>query len=173
MRNKDIQLFNETLIKMRFFKFLSEGWKKSMCSRAHLVTYKKGDTVIKKGNPAGAFFMIGFGSFSLTGRDPQAPEAEIELRELLSGDFFGGNALITGEKRSFSVVAKEDSLVYALDKANFLAMITDSREVREMVEIDSIGEMPAGPRSEEKGDVKEGKSLISKLKGYLKLKQKG
>jgi len=172
MRNKDIQLFNETLVKLKFFKYLSEEWKKSMCTRSHLLTYKKGENAIKKGNPACAFFMVGFGALSIMGPDPQNPETEIESRELLRGDFFGGNALITGEKRSFSVLVKEDSLVYAMDKENFLSMIMDSREVREIVELDNLGDAPSGIKIEDKADAKEGKSLISKLKGYLKLKQK-
>ena len=48
-----------------------------------------------------------------------------------AGDFFGEAALITGEPRNASVVARDDVVLYALGKEDFHAVLASSASLGE------------------------------------------
>ena len=51
------------------------------------------------------------------------PEGPVEVARLGAGQFFGEMSLMTGEKRSATVVAATDMLTYRLDKRAFEELI--------------------------------------------------
>jgi hypothetical protein len=179
MRKKELQLFNETLVKFKFFKNLYDAWKKSCHEKVYILNYKKGERIINYGKKAAAFFMVGFGTITLVVKDPAAPEGEKEGRELVAGDFFGGCEILSGQPRTFSALAHEDSLIFVMASRDFLQMVEDNFDVKEIIQKhDFLGTEPAVPASaggegkkDARSDIKEGKSIISRLRGYLKLKK--
>jgi CRP-like cAMP-binding protein len=81
------------------------------------ITVEPGAVLCREGDPGNAMFMIVNG------------EAEIykgqQLMALLGpGEMFGEMALLTGEERSASVVARSPMELYELDKADFDGMLT-------------------------------------------------
>jgi CRP-like cAMP-binding protein len=179
MRKKELQLFNETVVNFKFFKNLYDAWKKSCHEKVYILNYKKGERIINYGKAASAFFMIGFGTIGLQVKDPAHPEGEKEAKELAVGDCFGGAEILSGIPRTYSAIAREDSLLFIMGKKDFLQMVEDNFEVREIIEkYDFIHTEPvvkhdeaAHEKSDIKADGKEGKSIISRLRGYLKLKK--
>jgi len=181
MRKKELQLFNETVVKFKFFKNLYDAWKKSCHEKVYILNYKKGERIINYGKTPSAFFMIGFGTVALQVKDQAHPGGERETSELTVGDCFGGAELLSGVPRTYSAIAREDSLLFIMGKKDFLQMVEDNFEVREIIE--KFDFVPAGsgvPKDEPghssekpdlKPDGKEGKSIISRLRGYLKLKK--
>jgi CRP-like cAMP-binding protein len=56
-------------------------------------------------------------------------KGNVALCELKAGDFFGEMSFLTGEARSASAVALEDSTIFMLDAESFLDMIKRNPEL--------------------------------------------
>jgi putative ABC transport system ATP-binding protein len=85
-----------------------------------------GDVIIRRGEVGEEFFLISDGTVEVTreGHD---------VASLGAGDFFGEGALITGEPRNATVVAKDDLATYVLGKTDFRAAIEASRSFRDQL----------------------------------------
>ena len=76
--------------------------------------YNERDTIIREGDPGDKFYLIRHGTVEVIA----GADAEV-VATLGEGDFFGEAALLTGEPRNASVVAKDEVVLYSLDKENF------------------------------------------------------
>src|SRR6516162_176086 len=85
-----------------------------------------GDVVMRQGEAGEEFFLISDGTVEVTreGHD---------VASLGAGDFFGEGALITGEPRNATVVAKDKLDTYVLGKGDFRAAIEASRSFRDQL----------------------------------------
>ena len=85
-----------------------------------------GDVVMRQGEAGEEFFLISDGSVEVMreGHD---------VASLGAGDFFGEGALITGEPRNATVVAKDKLDTYVLGKGDFRAAIEASRSFRDQL----------------------------------------
>ncbi len=81
----------------------------------------KGQLLFSRGDRAAAFFVVHSGSIAL-GLD-SANGRELVINEMHPGDGFGELALLTGEPRSTSAVAREDSVVLVVPQRDFLAAV--------------------------------------------------
>jgi putative ABC transport system ATP-binding protein len=88
--------------------------------------FVSGDVVIRQGEEGEEFFLISDGTVEVV-REGQ------DVASLGAGDFFGEGALITGEPRSATVVAKDELATYVLGKADFRAAIEASRSFRDQL----------------------------------------
>ncbi len=88
--------------------------------------YVAGDVIIREGEAGDEFFLISDGNVDVIRR-------EHEVATLGQGDFFGEAALITGEPRNATVVARTDLEAYALGKADFRAAIEGSASFRDQL----------------------------------------
>jgi len=88
--------------------------------------FVSGDVVIRQGEEGEEFFLISDGTVEVVreGHD---------VASLGAGDFFGEGALITGEPRSATVVAKDELATYVLGKADFRSAIEASRSFRDQL----------------------------------------
>jgi CRP-like cAMP-binding protein len=84
--------------------------------------FAPGDYIIKEGDSDAHIYVINIGRVEVTKGDKS-------LGELKDGDFFGEMSFLTGEMRSASVVAKEDSTIFKLDAKSFLEMIKKNPEL--------------------------------------------
>ena len=84
------------------------------------------DVIIRQGEEGEEFFLISDGTVEVMreGHD---------VANLGAGDFFGEGALITGEPRNATVVAKDNLATYMLGKADFRAAIEASRSFRDQL----------------------------------------
>ena len=93
----------------------------------------------------------------------------------MTGEFFGEMSLLTGELRSASIRANEDSLVLKIDQASFSSLIaTDDEVLSEFVEVLSKsknGIAEAIENTKSSGGVSEEvaiKVVLKKVWNYLK-----
>ena len=75
-------------------------------------SYPKETVLFKQGDMGDKFFLIRKGVVEIIKDDTL-------IRTQEKGDFFGEMALLTGEPRSATVVAKEDLTLYSLTKDKF------------------------------------------------------
>ena len=88
--------------------------------------YVSGDVIIREGDPGDDFFLISDGNADVM-------RQHHEVATLGQGDFFGEAALITGEPRNATVVARTDLETYVLGKGDFRAAIEASASFRDQL----------------------------------------
>ena len=113
------------------FAALSEPEKADVAERLQYAPFARGDVITKQGNPAHWLYILAFGEaevlFEPAGSPPQA------IGSVRAGEFFGEMALLSGNGRSATVVAKTDVECYRLDRASFQALIASHPELGEQV----------------------------------------
>lgn len=88
-----------------------------------------GDVVIRQGEPADRFYVIGDGSFEVTQADPQGTTRVLRLLD--RDAVFGERGIIARTPRSATVTARTDGLLFAMDGATFLELVGARRGVAE------------------------------------------
>ena len=81
----------------------------------------RGQMLFNQGDAADAFFLVCAGSIDL-GLD-SADGRGLVINEMRPGDGFGELALLTGQSRSTSAVASEESLILAIPRREFMAVL--------------------------------------------------
>jgi CRP-like cAMP-binding protein len=84
--------------------------------------YASGEYIVRQGEEGGSFFVITTGRVEVSATDKAGVKAV--LAQLGQGSFFGEMSLLTGERRSATVMAMADTDVVVIDKANFAGVIT-------------------------------------------------
>jgi CRP/FNR family transcriptional regulator, cyclic AMP receptor protein len=88
--------------------------------------YKKGETIVKEGEQAVAFFIIANGRVEVV----QATGSKTQrLAELHAGDCFGEMALLDGGPRSATARALEDTQCLVLSRWDFVAELRTSPHI--------------------------------------------
>lgn len=92
---------------------------------AHAVerVYAAHEPVIRQGDPGASLFVIMAGRLEVTVADAAGPPAV--LATLTAGDFFGEMSLMTGEPRSATVTAVEESRLLEVAKPVFAGLLQD------------------------------------------------
>ena len=134
MREKDRDLLEATLKQIKFYDRLSESWKKDIGTRLHVVVYKKHDAVVRKGRSAGAFYVVASGRMGVMCDEPGSPGEDLMLKEFSRGDHFGSYGLLTGGKRTYSIVAEEDAVALIMGKDDFTRMLKENPGMKQVVE---------------------------------------
>lgn len=89
----------------------------NVADRMQMRKYSKGEVIIRQGDAAEEFFLIGRGSAGVTMQVAGEPERSVAT--LAAGDVFGEMALLTDEPRNATVRALEEMEVYCLRKDDF------------------------------------------------------
>ena len=89
--------------------------------RATLRDVKAGTTIIRQGDPADFFYVIGTGRVEVTQSDPGG--ASRVLRQMSGGEFFGEIGLLSRVPRTATVTAMTDCTLVALEGAAFLELV--------------------------------------------------
>jgi MFS family permease len=89
-----------------------------------------GEVVVREGDVADRFFVIGSGRFEVTQAASAGKEAKV-LRTLGTHDVFGERGLLARSPRTATVTALEDGLLFAMDGDAFLAIVGARRGVAE------------------------------------------
>ena len=98
------------------FRPLSDEELKGAAARFRQLHYAAGERIIEEGAPGDSFFVIDRGEVEVS--KTLAGKAHT-LARLMEGQFFGEMALLTGERRSASVVAVTDVDLFMIDKSGF------------------------------------------------------
>jgi putative ABC transport system ATP-binding protein len=108
------------------FKELTPVELTNVAERTAKRRFIAGDTIIREGDPGEEFFLISDGNVDVI-------RQHHEVATLGQGDFFGEAALISGEPRNATVVARTDLETYVLGKADFRGAIEASSSFRDQL----------------------------------------
>jgi small-conductance mechanosensitive channel/CRP-like cAMP-binding protein len=119
-----------TLRSIDLFQPLSDEELRSAAEAFRHLHYAAGERVIQEGEDGDSFFVIDRGEAqvqkTIAGR-------ERSLAHLAEGHFFGEMALLTGERRSATVVAVSDLDLFTLDKAGFHSILAANPTIAEQI----------------------------------------
>lgn len=80
--------------------------------------YRKGEVILRQGDPGTTFFLIESGRVRVAVTSPQGKEIILAFRG--QGEFLGELSLLDGEPRSADVIAHEASTLLMLDRSDFI-----------------------------------------------------
>src|SRR6185436_10792096 len=92
--------------------------------RHHL--FGRGEAICKQGEPGSTFYIIKSGLVSVR---VKKDETEVEVTRLQPGSYFGEMSLLTGDVRSTTCVALEDSELLCLDRDTFSVLLQENPPV--------------------------------------------
>ena len=86
---------------------------------------KAGTTIFEEAAQGDTFYLIFRGKVIVfqKRKNKQKREYELRLATLVTGDYFGEEALLTNQRRSASLRAEEDTVLLSLPRAKFLALL--------------------------------------------------
>ena len=81
----------------------------------NLLSFERGDVIIREGQPGGSLFMLTSGRVRAFRKEPGSKK-QIRIADLHEGAFFGEISMLTGQPRNASVVALNSSELLELDR---------------------------------------------------------
>lgn len=112
------------------FSTLTPSQLTELADRMFLERYSAGTTIIRQGDEGDKFYLIRDGSVEVFIEEGGLSRL---VRVMRAGEFFGEIALLTDQPRTATVVAREDTILYALSKADFKATIEASASFAEQL----------------------------------------
>ncbi len=97
--------------------------------RMTVIHAEKGQSIVRQGDVGDAFFIVHTGQCEVVNE-----EDGTVINRLISGDFFGELALLTGARRKATVIAAADAQLFRLSKNDFDAMIVQHPALRTAIE---------------------------------------
>lgn len=125
---KESALICEFLAKCSIFAQLTPRTLTEVADKLFIEEFPPGTTIIRQGDPGEKFYLIRQGKVDVV---VQTGDTSRVVATLGEGEFFGETALLTGAPRNASVITKEDTILYALGKDDFNAVISASATFNE------------------------------------------
>lgn len=126
------------LRKVDFLSNLSDEYIAKIASAVTPKNFKKGETIIQKGDLGTVFYILKSGSVMVKDIDSGVISGQSNIGYdnmiLKPGDFFGERAILKEEPRNATVVALEDSCTLTLSHSSFLDMIGPISELLKRTE---------------------------------------
>lgn len=114
------------LQKVELLKPLTDSQMGQLAEAAQIVTFTKGERIIKKGERGNVLYIIKNGTVVCT---DVGNARGLESLRLSDNDYFGERALMTHEPRAANVTAETDVTLIALDRQAFDDLLGSLREV--------------------------------------------
>jgi len=130
-RDEEITNRLRVLRGVELFQTLSEEELKKIAERLRSAPFTRGEALTRQGAEAHWLYIITNGSAEVTLSIQDGSRKSIAI--LHTGDFFGEMGLMTGEKRSATVMALEDTECYRLDKEGFQDILLGRPEIVEYI----------------------------------------
>ncbi|MEA3193186.1 MAG: hypothetical protein QOD26_1519 [Betaproteobacteria bacterium] len=131
VRRRELSRRMQALSGISFFAALPEAERAEVAERLQYAPFARGDVITKQGNTAHWLYIVAYGEGEVLYEPPSgAPQV---IGKVGAGEIFGEMALISGEARSATVVAKTDVECYRLDRASFQELIVAQPEIAEQV----------------------------------------
>lgn len=166
----------QALSGVQLFAPLDDAEKSDLAERLQYAPFARGDVITKQGNQAHWLYILAFGEAEVLFEPPAGPPQPIGT--VHAGEFFGEMALLSGDARSATVVAKTDVECYRLDRASFQDLLASRPEIGEEVARIVGARKPPLEQAREtyaavKADAGNGErapTLVSRLRGLLGLR---
>jgi small-conductance mechanosensitive channel len=160
---------------VRLFAGLSDAEKSDIAEQLQYAPYARGDVITKQGGQAHWLYILAFGEAEVLYEPPSGPPRVIGA--VHAGEFFGEMALLSGDARSATVVAKTDVECYRLDRASFQELLATRPEIVEEVariagarkpDLEHARETYAALKLQPEDADQNG--LVSRIRGFLRLR---
>lgn len=122
---------SQHLRRVNILSGLDDTFINQLKERVELMAYKKGEVIVKQGDPADAFYLIRFGNVKVS---KSLPGGDIVLNYLGRTDFFGEVGLLHGGVRMATCTALDRVECVRIQKADFDFMLSWYDDVREKME---------------------------------------
>lgn len=113
-----------TLLQTKAFHKIPPANIQAIFMRLQQVNHRAGDVIIKQGEEGDFFYVITRGKCVVTRETPLNKEG-IRLAELVVGDTFGEEALISDAKRNATVAMETDGALMRLGKDDFKTLLNE------------------------------------------------
>ena len=159
----------ERLSHVPLFAPLSDEETEKLADSAHLRVFAPDEPIVRQGQQGGSMFVIHKGSVSVNILENGKPKTINTLKE---GDFFGEMSLLTGEPRSATVVANEETQIIQIGKFSLKPILDSNPNL-----VNTLSELIEERRvrlrqSEEEGvsaAVKQDKTMFKSIKRFFGL----
>lgn len=121
------------LKRIDFLSEFSDQDIKYLASRLKVVTFTVGEPIIKQGEPGRSFYIVREGRVEIQARNAEG--VTFFTKQLGPGEFFGEISLLTGEPRTATVVALEESELLRLDKDAFRKIMEENPKADELISL--------------------------------------
>jgi len=121
MATTQVSAIQQILATCRIFSGVSPSGLAFLAAAARIRRLERGQMLFAQGDSADAFYLVASGSISL-GLD-SASGRELVINEMRPGDGFGELGLITGQPRSTGAIASEPSVLWAISRHDFAAVL--------------------------------------------------
>ena len=119
-------LVMDTLRKQKFFMCLDDAQIDRLLASAKLLRYGRGESLITQGEEGNSMFVLVSGAVDVhVGHEGRLTY----VTTLKAGDYFGEMSLLTGEKRSATVIASSDCESLKIDKTSFAEVLLSNPEL--------------------------------------------
>jgi len=115
------------LVSVPIFAPLPGGSLEHLATRLVPLRVEAGTVIVREGDAGDRFYIVVEGDLTVSQEDAQ-------LSALSPGDYFGEIALLRETSRTATVTARTDSVLYALDREDFLAAVTGHPQSAEAAE---------------------------------------
>jgi len=136
-----------------------------------------GTTIIKRGDPGDSLYIIGEGLVAVH-IWVEAQQKEVRVSQMVSGQFFGEVALLTGEPRTATIVAVTEVLLYEVTRDHLMELLHNRPEIAEQMskivgehrlrDMENIGRLTPEQQAEQKRNLVQ--QMLSKVKKLFGLK---
>jgi CRP-like cAMP-binding protein len=131
VRRRELTRRLQALAAVTPFASLPDETKADIAERLQYAPFARGDVITKQGNKAHWLYILAFGEAEVLYEPPNGAAHGIGM--LHAGQFFGEMALLTGDARAATVVAKTDVECYRLDRASFQELLAAKPEIGEEI----------------------------------------
>jgi small-conductance mechanosensitive channel/CRP-like cAMP-binding protein len=116
---------------IEFLKVLTKEQLLELARRLHTRIFARGETITRQGEQGETFYIIKSGKVLVSARDEEGRATF--LRDMAAGEFFGEISLLTGEPRSATVTAVEDSEFFVVEKEDMRCMLQENNQLAEHI----------------------------------------
>jgi len=144
-----------------FFQCLDDEQTDRLISTANFSRFGRDETLIEQGAEGNSMFILVHGSADVYVNRNDEPAL---VATLASGDYFGEMSLLTGEKRTATVIARVDCDVLEVGKPEFAKIVQENPSL-----LEKLSDLLTQRRLEVEGvlaSAAEDKSLLSKQREY-------
>ena len=131
VRRRELTRRLQALATVPAFAELPEEERADIAERLQYAPFARGDVITKQGNKAHWLYILAFGEAEVL-FEPPGGAAQV-IGTLHAGQFFGEMALLTGDARAATVVAKTDVECYRLDRASFQELLAGKPQIAEEI----------------------------------------